>query len=669
MNAIKKNLIVMVCFMAFSCEFLDVVPDNTPTVDHAFKNRIEAEAFLYGCFSYLPRFGNPGESTGANPAILGGEEAWWIENSSGWNGRTWNIARGRQNTSEPIADYWASRQAGSEVNGGNYMFTALNDCNVFLENIHKPYDLTNEDRVRWIAEIKFLKAYYHFWLLRMYGPIPIINENKPLSAKGEEAWLYREPIDKVVDYIVSQLDEAVIDLPDVIYDQMAELGRPTKATASAVKAQALLWAASPLLNGSAEQAPYFSLVDNRDVELFPKTYSVEKWQRAADAAKEAIDLATFAGHKLYDFRKTNPNEAAGLNEKTILAMQVRGAATERWNSEIIWADSRGGYVGGSTDNSFQTVCHPAFFTSHGSTNNVTKNYAPTLQVVEQFYTKNGIPVEDDKEWVDHLQYKRDHPDGMWKLRTSTEDDRYHVFLTATTVQLHFDREARFYGSVSFDGGLLYGNSRITNDKDLWRLRFKNGEMGGGPSPTTRYPVTGSLVKKMLHFRSTVQDAGTSAVYFSYPYPIIRLADLYLMYAEALNEAGGATPDPDVYIYINAVRERTGLEGVVESWRDYAVSGKENKPLSKEGMREIIRRERLNELAFESHRFWDLRRWMLAEEYMNRPIRGWDISGATAETFYKEQNIFRPSFQKKDYFWPIKLSTLLKNPNLKQNPGW
>jgi hypothetical protein len=191
----------------------------------------------------------------------------------------------------------------------------------------------------------------------------------------------------------------------------------------------------------------------------------------------------------------------------------------------------------------------------------------------------------------------------------------------------------------------------------------------------RHSSTGNIVKKMLHFRTSVPDASSAIVFNTYGYPIIRLADLYLMYAEALNEAGGTLPHQDVYTYVDAVRERSGLNGVVESWRDYAIAGMENKPLTREGMREIIRRERLNELAFESSRFWDLRRWKLAEEYMNRPVRGWNIWGESPEDFYdkgdkgKGTEIYQMSFQKRDYFWPIRTNTVLRNANLVQNPGW
>lgn len=129
----------------------------------------------------------------------------------------------------------------------------------------------------------------------------------------------------------------------------------------------------------------------------------------------------------------------------------------------------------------------------------------------------------------------------------------------------------------------------------------------------------------------------------YAFPIIRLADLYLMYAEALNEALN-TPNNDVYTYIDLVRERAGLDGVKESWQKY--SKYPEKPNTKTGMREIIRMERLNELACEGKRFWDLRRW---KKELPREVKGWYVQGETAQEFYRVTTLYlRSRYQFKDY---------------------
>ncbi|MDR3244998.1 MAG: RagB/SusD family nutrient uptake outer membrane protein [Prevotellaceae bacterium] len=639
---IGRYFLPLIFLLGFSCsDYLDVVPDDIPTIGHAFNDRYEAERYLYGCFGWLPAFSDPG----SNPAFLGGDEVWYIDPWSYVNPRLWYIARGAQGTNAPYADYWGSIQNGADLNGGKAIFTALNDCNIFLENIHKPYDLEEEVRIRWVAEAKFLKAFFHFWLFRMYGPIPLIKENLPLAAVGENARKYREPIDEVVEYILELLDEAIVDLPKKIEDIGNELGRPTKAIALALKAQTLVYAASPLLNGDPGKAPEFSLTDNRGVQLFPQTYSVEKWQKAAVALKEAIDEAHDIGHKLYDF-KTSREYTASLNEKTVLAMQVRGAVTDRWNDEIVWGDPY------NNPSMLQTVCFPLFATETSASRilAIGQSYAPTLQVVEQFYTENGVPIEDDIAWqgVDPFE-----------LRASGADDKWYVQQGQQSIKLHFNREPRFYGAISFDKGTFFGNGRINNDTNPWYVTIM-----GAATVNTRYSSTGYLCKKLIHSLS----ANTSSMNpYQYAFPIIRLADLYLLYAEALNEIGG--PSDEVYQYIDTVRTRTGLEKVVDSWSKYAIDSKKNKPSTQAGLRDIIRRERLNELAFEGARFWDLRRWRLAEEYMNKTVRGFDMFQKTPADFYQVKEIYSLKFEKKDYLWPLSTNVLLRNTNLKQNPGW
>jgi hypothetical protein len=637
-NKFFRYLIMIPCIFLFSCNYLDIVPDNIPTVDHAFKNRNEAEGFLYGCFSFMPNFAD----AGTNPALLGGDEVWYIDPVNGMSPQLWYIARGNQGTNAPLADYWASKQnegSGSgqySLNGGKAIFTALSDCNIFLENIHKPFDLTDEEQIRWIAEIKFLKAYLHFWLFRMYGPIPLIKENIPVSEKGNNVMRHREPVDDVVEYIVSLLDEAYEYLPPIIESPITELGRPSQAIALALKAQVLTYAASPLFNGTATESPAFSLKDNRGIELFPQTYSAEKWQRAATALKTAIDFAHANRYKLYDFRESNPALTAVLSDATINSMQVRGAATERTslNPEIIWGDYN------SNTNALQMACFPRMM---GGNNWEQKQiWAPPLHIVEQFYTKNGVPVEEDKDWVGI---------NPMELRTATNDDRLYVEPNQQTLQLHFNREPRFYASITFDRGRFFGNGRNT-DATLWYTRKDGGLV-------ELHSSTGYICKKMLSYLTAAANGDSNPAPSRYAFPLIRLSDLYLMYAEALNEAGSDTPDAEVYYYVDTVRKRSGLKGVVEAWHNHAVDAQQNKPLTKAGMREIIRRERMIELAFEGIRFWDLRRWKLAEEYMNRTIRGFDVY---AEDFYQPVDIFQLKFDKKDYFWPIRQSILL-------NPGW
>lgn len=627
--------------LTFSCsDFLNIVPDNTATVDHAFKKRHQAENYLYGIYGFLPTFSGPAK----NPAILAGEESWLFDDFKDFGTSSWEIAKGNQGTQSPLCNYWASESSRYSLNGGDPVFTAIRDCNIFLENINKTIDLSEYERELWIAEVKTLKAFFHFWLFNMYGPIPIIDKNIEISSSSEETMYYREPVDSVLNYMIELIDSASVYLPLNIMDVAQDMGRITRPMALSLKAKILTYAASPLFNGNSEHT---NVVDSRGVKIFSQSYDPAKWTRASIAIKEAIDVCHEAGHALFDFN--NLPEASIVSKETLLSMQTKGAATERWNPEIIWGDTQSDtYV-------LQRFAQPAFI--HWNTNgNITfRSWAPTLRTVEQFYTKNGIPIEEDKEWININPYS---------LRTADQSHKYYIEPNYTTVNLHFNREPRFYGAIAFDGGKFYGNGVLTDDAML-TSKFLLGSYNIAWFQN-RHSATGYLAKKMIHRLSSVsQTAGTFTIY-RYTFPVIRLADLYLLYAETLNEIK-QSPDSEVYKYIDLVRNRTGLEGVIESWRNHSTNPE--KPLSKDGMREIIQRERMIELAFEGQRYWDLRRWKLLKEYMNMPIQGWNITSRETVGFYKVQTLAFPKFEEKDYLWPIRQENILKNRKLIQNPGW
>ena len=180
-----------------------------------------------------------------------------------------------------------------------------------------------------------------------------------------------------------------------------------------------------------------------------------------------------------------------------------------------------------------------------------------------------------------------------------------------------------------------------------------------------FSITGYLAKKVVNYNNIVPESWNSYSVENYPFPIIRLADLYLLYAEALNESGA--PLSEIYDWIDVVRARAGLKGVVESWTNYSKTP--DKVTTREGMRKIIQQERLIELAFEGERFWDLRRWKLLQKYSNKPVRGWNVEGATTSDYYVPTVIFQREFTYKDYLWPISENDLIVNDNLVQNPGW
>jgi len=613
-----------------SCNYLDVVPDNVATIDNAFTMRSEAIKYLATCYSYLPPDGDPTR----NPAYLAGDEFWLDYPTLSIDGTNWNIARGNQNVTNPYVNYW-----------DGYMYNAIRDCNIFLENIRNPEkvrDMTQDERTTWEGEVMFLKAYYHFMLMRHYGPIPTMDVNLSVNTSIEDAKVKRQPIDEVVDYIVKVLDEAIPKLPNTVQSPVTDLGRITKPIALGIKAKVLLYAASPLFNGNTDYAT-FKNVDG--TLFFNQSFQLEKWQKAARAAKEAITACENLGMGLYQF----PGTVFPLSDTTMIQMSVRNAVTEKWNREIIWANP----TSRAWQMQYSSMAH--IDPNNAGNNSVHGTLAPSLKIVDQFYTRNGVPMDEDKT----LDFSNKN-----QLRSGNYAERFNNIQNYQTARVHFDRENRFYANVGFDGGIWFmENSPSRSDENTWTTQLRLGLFGSGLS----IPVTTYYPKKLVNWKFAFKDGNSSHIE-EYPWPMMRLADLYLMYAEALNESEG--PTADVFLYLDKIRKRAGLEGIQESWSKYALNPA--KPASKEGLRSIIQRERNIEMSFEGSRFWDLKRWKLAAQELNKNITGWDRNQDKdhPELFYKEQTFFQQRFvAPRDYFWPIRENNLLVNPNLVQNPGW
>jgi len=619
-----------VLLMASSCKkYLDIVPDNIATIDQAFDLRASAQKYLFTCYSYLPN-ANSGAANN-NHTFLGSREICTINPVLDAGSQAiQNMAYGLQSSGSPVANYWDGELGGTPLFGG------IRDCNIFLQNIGRVPDITTDEKAQWIAEVKFLKAYYHFFLMRMYGPIPVIRKNIEVSADVNAVRVKREPVDTVVNYIVQLLDEAVADLPLQPNNQLEELGRATKTMALAVKAQTLVMAASPLFNGNAD---YANFKGKDGQQLFSTSYDAAKWQKAADACKAAIDMAKSAGNQLYYFNK--PFDIPYISPATQTCMNVRGAITDSWNLETVW-----GAANTSWADALQSYCSPRNAingTSHAL-------FGANINACEMFYTKNGVPIDEDFSW--------DYSKRYTALKIINRGDSSLLKPDYVTSSFNVDREYRFYADLAFDGSSYFTAGR-TDEKNLMYINTMWGSNNVTANTTSRSSITGYWPKKLVNYK----NSGSYSI-FRYVWPTIRLSELYLMYAESLNEVDG--PSNNVYLYIDSVRARAGLKGVVESWQNY--SRQPNKPTTKDGLRNIIQQETMIEFMFEGNNYWNVRRWKRLD-LMNRPITGWDYQQSTPETFYRLKIIFTPTNTYKDFLTPIKQYNLFVNPNLVQNPLW
>ena len=180
--------------------------------------------------------------------------------------------------------------------------------------------------------------------------------------------------------------------------------------------------------------------------------------------------------------------------------------------------------------------------------------------------------------------------------------------------------------------------------------FPGGRDGRGITNATK---TGYYLKKYVNESINLLTNGTSVKSWN----LFRLAEIYLNYAEALNEA---TPGAvDIKTYVDRVRTRTGVAMPV------LPAG-----LSQAEMRERIRNERRVELAFEDHRGWDVRRWLQGSQYLGAPLMGVDITRNADGTFAYKPTVVEPRvFEPRMYLYPIPQGELNASKGLVQNPGW
>ena len=633
----KFALCALTALSVSSCNYLDVVPDNIATLDNAFADRYTTEQYLATRYWGMPKSAGWNE----NPGIFGALEMVFNKESKTDGGMRFGL--GQDSPTSALINYWGG--TGDLI---RTLYGGIRECNTFLDNVEGVQDLNQYEKNRMIAEVKLIKAYLHFYLISFYGPICPLRENTPINESTQGVRVYREKIDDCFAYVIELLDEVIESkaLPRVIENRTTELGRFTQPAAYMLKAKALLYWASPLFNGNTD---YNSFIDNKGEPFFNQVYDASRWEKAAVACKAAINMCDSAGIRLY--QKSDFVATKQLSDETMLVNTLRSSVSERWNIELVWGNSSYPINSG-----LQSPCFPRL--EQGTSSSTSGKLSVPFATVEQFYSKNGVPIEEDKNY----DYAK-----RFNLRTGDEEHKYYIQEGEQTAAMNFDREPRFYSTLGFDRGKWYGNSYKNypdNDEDCLYPKNRFGEYSSVFNPGD-YNATGYWPKKLVSINSTFRDAN-SVSYENYPFPDMRFADLLLMYGEALNETK-ETPNAEVYTYIDMVRERAGLEGVVTSWQKY--SNQPTKPSTKAGMREIIQRERKIELACEGAYYWDSHRWKTAQKEQNRLIQGWNVNASELEDYYSVTTLYTQKFTYRDYFAPIPESDLTKNPQLVQNPGW
>ena len=455
----------------------------------------------------------------------------------------------------------------------NRYFSGISKCCTLLENTnHVNLDISRLDPDKqveyanslkdirmWRAEARFLRAYFHFELLKRYGPIPIVTST--LSINGNYENTPRPTMKEVVDFIAKECDIAADTLELTPWRNVNDaFGRATKGAALALKSRLLLYAASPLY------------VDFGDTNEANKPTDIAMWKSAADAAKAVIDL----------------------NQYELASSYADLFKNDFQNKEYIFVRRY------AANSDFEKSNFPVSFGGKGGTN-------PSQNLVDDYEMLDGTPFD----WND----------------------------PAKAAQPFENRDARLGATILMNMAPFKGKKVATYPE------------GADASPNPNATKTGYYLRKFLNEDVNIQTGGSSG---GHVVPLFRLAEIYLNYAEALNECDPT--NPDIALYLNKVRNRASLPNV--------------SALSQEQMRAVIQHERRVELAFEEHRSWDVRRWKIASSTLGAPLMGVQIErkplgGYTYMPVKVEQRVFQP----KMYWYPIPQSEVLKLKQWKQNNGW
>lgn len=626
-----KNILITLSFLLLltSCEYLDVVPEGKATQNDIWKTTQQAEKYRYYMRTYMPNLigydWSPDQFAGDDMITGGVGTTYWFSSKS--------LIYGEENANVTYFGRWAPY---STSGGTNYdIYRGIRYAFYLLDNVYKVPAISPENAARYAGEAWYLIGYYHQLLLEYYGPIILVKRYIPYDAPDSEIFVPRSPYDECVKYIAECYDKAAELLPETVID--TELGLPTRMSALSYKARLLLYAASPLVNGNSDYVGF----DNHDgTPLMNTTYDPEKWKKAMEAAAEAISVAEKFNSELgrQNFMLYTSADSSLPNDERGRRNYRDAFTKEHWNG-LEFIEAKGDRGGCQT---LQQLMGPRPIANNMSLGWKTTS-VPTMEAVEMYYTKNGLPWEDDPETKDI--------------------DPYAYNAEAGTVNLHLYKEPRFYASVGYDRGTyeIDGNE-IT-------LYLRGGELHGSTlKETDEYQsCTGYLCQKWIPKASTYSIPSNSFSFYYYAYPYLRLPELYLSYAEADFEYNGSLSTQSLE-YINLVRKRCGLPTFQASW---ALAG--GIPTGQK-LRKVLHQERSIEFLFEGRRFHDLRRWKEAPEVMNKQPRSWNRDGKTAEEFYQvieanQGGRVRIFESPKSYWMAVPMSEINKNPNLVQNPGY
>jgi hypothetical protein len=465
-----------------------------------------------------------------------------------------------------------------------------------------------------VAEARFLRAYIYFSMVKRYGGVPLITKVQQLDDSEDILYPSRNSEKEIFDFVISETDAIAETLA-----QTTEYGRANKWASLALQCRTALYAASIAKFGEVQLNGLLGI---------PNGEANNYYQKAYDAANTIITTGPF---ELYD-----KNADKVQNFKDIFLVKR--------NSETIMAKQHGGpgfLQGGTTTWSWDMMECPRPQTWGGG-----NEHAPYLEMIEEFEYIDGTPGTINRNTLQEGEWTMEE---LWKNR----DPRFYASIwtngtpwrKAVAGVFGKDTVNLYHGLIKPDGLILTGNDDIYNGipavGDQNRQFNTLGVVGTGFGIMKYLDPTAN---NMIWLAESRTD-----------YSIFRYAEVLLNFAEAAFELGKTGEATDK---LNQIRQRAGMPDITSIDR------------------EKIRHERKVELAFENHRYWDLRRWRVAETKLTRSFSGLRYLYDSQSGKFKVEVINDvdgvtnpPTFPANNYYFPITQDRIGANKNLVENPGY
>lgn len=606
-----------------SCnDYLNTMPDNIQTIDAIFKKRSSTEMYLANIYKYLRceiNYGGTGAFTSMSDELDVTYADYWVSN--------FNLGA----MTPANADF---------MNNWTTMYKGIRSATYFISRIDgvPTEEMPAKVKAQYKSEARFLRAMFYFYIFRQYGPPVILSEEviAPDATLNEIA-LSRSSVSETVNYINGELNTILSSrtLPEFMPVSNLDYGRITEAACRALKARLLLYAASDFYNTDIN-TPYQSFKDKTGKLLFDYTNEgrIERWQKAADANLAVINMGAYS---LYE-------EKDATTGKINPYLSFKNLFTVEWNSEMIFGRPAGGF--------WETEMHSPRTVAGWS------GWGPTQELVDIFYTKNGLPIDKDPT------YKETGFSTTNSAENFTYNSRIQPYTETNTFNMYCNREPRFYATISFD------NSRwLAPAKDGTYIRIRYFKGGNSGLYTGRnYSKTGYGIRK---HNNPNADVGNNKIP-DHVEMIFRLGEIYLNYVEALNEVSYSNNLTEILVYLNKIRIRAGIPPYGYGADEIPV------PANQDDMRTAIHRERRIELALEGHRYFDAIRWITKNSFgapvseselsFDGPKHGMSVNEIEAD-FFKRAVFETRVWKKKNNLFPINTNEIFKDANLVQNPFW